>query len=147
LRNAGPLGAEAFLIRIGILDDKRSKPFRMHRDYAKADRPAVVMKVEGVFVDLELLEKAVDRPGQIVKGVRIRRRWRGVALTETWKIRRYQMIARRQQGDKRIELARGRREATQEHDRRRVLRTSLAIENSDAVNRHAMIGRCRGCRL
>jgi hypothetical protein len=31
----------------------------------------------------------------------------------------------------------------QEHDRRRVLRTSLAIENSGAINRHAMIGRCR----
>jgi hypothetical protein len=119
----------------------------MRRGDAKADRPAVVMKVEGVSVDLELLEKSVDRSGQIVKGVRIRRRWRGVTLTETWKIRRYQMIARGEQGDKRIELARGRGEAMQEHYRRRVLRTSLAIENSDTVNRNAMIGRCRGCRL
>jgi hypothetical protein len=56
LCNAGPFGAQAFLIRIGILDDKCSKPIRMRRDDAKADRPAVVMKVEGVFVDLELLE-------------------------------------------------------------------------------------------
>jgi hypothetical protein len=36
----------------------------MRQDDAKADRPAIVMKVEGVFVDLELLEKAVDRPGR-----------------------------------------------------------------------------------
>jgi hypothetical protein len=43
----------------------------VRQDYAKADRPAVVMKVEGVFVDLELLEKSVDSPSQIVKGVRI----------------------------------------------------------------------------
>ena len=59
LRNAGPLGAQAFLIGIGILDDKRLQPLRMRRDDAKADRPAIVMKVEGVFVDLELLEKIV----------------------------------------------------------------------------------------
>ena len=52
LRNAGPLGAQAFLIRIGILDDERLQPLRMRRDDAKADRPAIVMKVEGVFVDL-----------------------------------------------------------------------------------------------
>ena len=76
LRDAGPFGAQAFLIGIGILDDKRSKLIRMRRDDAKADRPAVVMKVEGVFVDLELLEKSVDRFGQIVESVRIRRRWR-----------------------------------------------------------------------
>ena len=60
LRNAGPLGAQAFLIDIGILDDKRLQPLRMRRDDAKADRPAVVMKVEGVLVDLELLEKSVE---------------------------------------------------------------------------------------
>jgi hypothetical protein len=105
LRNAGPFGAQALLIGIGILDDKCSKPIRMRRDYAKADRPAVVMKVEGVSVDLELLEKSVDRSGQIVKGVRIRRRRRGVTLTETWKIRRYRVIACGEQGDERIELA------------------------------------------
>ena len=50
LRNAGPFDAQAFPIGIGILDDKCSKPIRMRRDYAKADRPAVVMKVEGVSV-------------------------------------------------------------------------------------------------
>ena len=35
----------------------------------------------------------------------------------------------------------------QKHNRRRMLRTSLAIENSDAINRHAVIGRCRGCHF
>ena len=83
LRNAGPLGTQAFLVGIGILDDKRRHPLGMLRHDAKADRSAIVMKEEGVFVDLELLEKAVDRPGQIVKGVRIRRRWRRVALTKS----------------------------------------------------------------
>ena len=96
---------------------------------------------------LSCFEKIVDRLGQIVEGVHIRRWWRGVALTESRKIRRYQMIACCEQGDERIELARGRGEPVQEHDRRRVLRTSFAIENSNAINRHAMIGRCRGRRL
>jgi uncharacterized OB-fold protein len=72
LRNTGPLGAEPFLIGIGILDDKRLQPLRMRRDDAEADRAAIVMKVEAVFVDLELLEKTVDRLGQIVKRVRVR---------------------------------------------------------------------------
>ena len=63
LRNAGPLGAQALLIRVGILDDERLQPFPMRRDDAKADRPAIIMKVEGVLVDLELLEKSVDRLG------------------------------------------------------------------------------------
>ena len=57
LRNTGPLGAETFLIGIGILNDKRLQPLGMRRDDAKADRPAIVMKVEAIFVDLELLKK------------------------------------------------------------------------------------------
>src|SRR3984957_15961093 len=103
-RNAGPLGTQAFPVGIGVLDDKRLQPLGMRRHDAKADRPTIVMKEEGVFVDLELLEKAVDRLGQIVKGIRIRRRWRGVTLTESRKIRRYEMIACGEQGDERIEL-------------------------------------------
>ena len=71
LRNAGPLGAQAFLIRIGILDDKRLQPPGMLRHDAKADRPAIVMKEKAIFVDLESLEKAVDRLRQIIKGVHI----------------------------------------------------------------------------
>ena len=39
------------------------------------------------------------------------------------------------------------RAAVQQNDRRRILRASFAIENSDAVNRHAVIGRCRGRRV
>ena len=35
----------------------------------------------------------------------------------------------------------------QEHDRRRVLWTSFAIENSDTINRHAAISCCRGRRV
>jgi hypothetical protein len=71
LRDAGPLGAEAFPIRIGILDDKPLQLLRMRRHDAKADRPAIVMKVEAVFVDLKLFEKIVGCLGQIVKGVHI----------------------------------------------------------------------------
>jgi len=93
LHNGNPLGTQAFLIRIGVLDDKRLQPLRMCRDDAKADRPAIVMKVKGVFVDVEVLEKLVDRLGQTVEGVHIRRWWREFTVTESWKIRRYQMIA------------------------------------------------------
>ena len=107
LRNAGPLGVQALLIDISILDDKCSQPFRMRKDDAKANRPAIVMKVEGVFADLELLEKPVDRLGQIVEGVRIRRWWRSITVTECRKIRCYQMIACCKQGDERVELSRG----------------------------------------
>src|ERR1700689_2795863 len=144
LRNAGPLGTQAFLVGIGILDDKRLQPLGMLRHDAKADRSAIVMKEEGVCVDLELFEKSVDGLGQIIKGVHIRRRWRGVALTESRKIRRDHMIARSEQWNKRVKLTRRRREAVQKHDRRRVLRTSFAIKNSDTINPRAGIGGCRG---
>jgi hypothetical protein len=46
----------------------------------------------------------------------------------------------------RIALARRRGETVQQHDRRRVLRTRFAIEHSDTINRHSVIGRCRGRR-
>ena len=71
LRYGSPLGAQAFLIRIRILDDKRLQPLRMRRDDPKADRAAIVMKVEAVFADLELLEKAVDRLGNCQKCTRM----------------------------------------------------------------------------
>ena len=119
----------------------------MRQDDAKTDRATIVVKVESAFLDLELFEKIVDRLGQIVKGIHIRRWWRGVTLTESWKIRCYQMIACCEQGDERIELARGRGETVQEHDRRRVLRTSFAIENPDTINCRAVIGRCHRRRL
>src|SRR5580658_5973575 len=106
MRNVDPLGAQAFLIRVGILDDKCLQPLRMRQDDAKADRSAIVMKEERVFVDLQLLKKTVDGLGQIVEGVRVRRGWRGVTLTEPWEVRRYQMIACGEQRDERIELAR-----------------------------------------
>jgi hypothetical protein len=62
-RNAGPFGAQALRIDIGVLDDKCSKPIRMRRDYAKSDRPAVVMKVEGVSVDLSRQSRNQAAPG------------------------------------------------------------------------------------
>src|ERR1700733_306374 len=125
LRDTCPLGAQALLIDIGILDDESLHPLRMRQNDAEADRPAVVMKVEGALGDLELLKEAVDRLGQVVKGVRIRRWRRGIALAETWEIWCHQMITRGEQGNERIELARGRGKPVQQHDRRRVLGTSL----------------------
>ena len=85
LFNGGPLGAQAFLVSVGVLDDQRLQPPRMRRDDAKADRTAIVMEVEGVFVDLELFEKIVDCLGQIVECVHIRRWRRGVTVTEPGK--------------------------------------------------------------
>ena len=63
LRNAGPLGAQALLIGVGILDDEGPQPLWVRRDDAKADRTAVVVEVESVFIDFELFEKAIDRRG------------------------------------------------------------------------------------
>jgi hypothetical protein len=55
LRGARPLGAQAFLVDVGVLDDKSLHPLVMRQHDAEADRPAVVMKEEDVFVDLELI--------------------------------------------------------------------------------------------
>jgi hypothetical protein len=145
LRDTSPLRSQAFLIGIGILDDESLHPLWMRQNNAESDRPAVVMKIEDAFADLELLEEIVDRLRQMIKGVRIRRWWWRVTLTEAWKGRRYRMIARGEQGNECIELARGRGKPVQQHKRRRVLGAGFPIEDPDAINRHAVIGRCSGC--
>jgi hypothetical protein len=119
----------------------------MRKNDTEADGPAVVMKVEAAFVDPESLEETIDRLRQMVKGVRIRRKRRGIALTEAWEVRSYQMIVCGEQGNERIEFTRGRRKPVQQHQRRRVLRTGFPIEDPYAIDRHAVIGRCSGCRL
>ena len=62
-------------------------------------------------------------------------------MTETWEVRGYQMIACGKQRNERIELAGGRRESVQQHDRRRILGASFAVEDADAINCHTVIGR------
>ena len=67
------------------------------------------------------------------------------------------MIFCRQQGDERVKLTRRRREAMQEHDGWGVHRAGFSVENPDAVDLHAVIGRrsvgrrelrslCRTCK-
>src|SRR5262249_6221681 len=102
LRDAAPLRAQPFLVGIGILNDESSQALRMRRDDAEPDRPTIVVKVEGVSLDLELLEKAVDRPRQVIKGVRIERCWRGVAMAEAWEVRCDHMISCSKQRNERI---------------------------------------------
>jgi hypothetical protein len=47
-----------------------------------------------------------------------------------------------EQGNERIELARGGGKPVQQHQRRRVFRARFPMEDPDAINRHAVIGRC-----
>src|SRR5882757_6037815 len=113
LRDAGPLRAQALLIGVGILDNESLHPIRMLQNHAQTDWPAVVMKEEDAFVDLELIEEIVGRLGKMVESIRIGRWQRGITLTEARKVRCDQMIAWCKQWDERIELARGGRKAMQ----------------------------------
>jgi hypothetical protein len=71
LRDTSPLGSQAFLVGAGVLDNESLHALWMRQDDAKANRPTVVMKVERVFIDLELLEEIVGRLRQVVERVRI----------------------------------------------------------------------------
>jgi hypothetical protein len=73
----------------------------------------------------------VDRLRQMIEGVRIRRWWRGITLTEAWEVRCDQMIVCGEQGNECIELARGGGKPVQQHERRRVLRAGFPIEERD----------------
>src|SRR5271165_5438445 len=89
LRDYGPLRAQALLIGVGVLNYESLHPLRMRQDHAEAHRPAIVMEIEGAFIDLELIEEIVGGLRQVVKGVRIRRWQRRVTLSESRKVRRY----------------------------------------------------------
>src|SRR5215471_18035035 len=141
LRDAGPLGAQAFLIDVGVLNDESLHACGMRQHDAEADRPAVVMKKEDAFLDLELLQETMGRLGQVIEGVGVGRRRRRVALAEARKVRCEHMISCCKQRNERIEFARGGREPVQQHDRRCVLRTGLPIEDADSVNCHMVIAR------
>src|SRR5690242_18098605 len=115
-RDTGPLGAESFLVDIRILNDESLKPLRMLHHDAEADWAAVVVEVEGIFADPELLEEIIDGLRQVIKGIRVLRWRRGIALTETREVRRHHVTVRGKQWNERIKLTRGRRKSMQEHD-------------------------------
>src|SRR5579872_6358085 len=64
-----------------------------------------------------------------------------VAQTESGIIWSDQMIFCREQGNEHVKLTRRRREAMKEHDGWGALRAGFSVENPDAVDKHAMIGR------
>src|SRR5262245_2930525 len=54
------------------------------------------------------------------------------------------MIVCGEQGNERIEFARGRGKPVQQHQGRRVFRASFPIEDANAIDRRAVIRRCGG---
>src|SRR5579862_1306183 len=113
----------------------------MRQNDAKADWCAVIVKVHGVLRDLELLQKITHRLGKMIERVSVGGRRGRVAQTEPGIIRSDQMIFCREQGNERVKLTRRRREAMKEHDGWGALRAGFSVENPDAVDKHAMIGR------
>src|SRR5580692_3907121 len=76
------------------------------------------MQIQRISVNAQLLKQVVDGRSQVVKGIGIRRRWRGFAVAEAGKVRRHDMIVSGEQGNQTIELTRRRGEAMQQHDGR-----------------------------
>jgi hypothetical protein len=112
----------------------------MSEQNAEADRAAVILQIEAVAVGAAFAEQGAGRFGQMVEGVGILRGRRRVALAKTRVVGRNHMAARREKWDQRLEHARGRWEAVQEHDDWRVFGTGLAVKNADPVDHGAVVG-------
>jgi len=63
LLDTSPLGTQALLIGVGILDYESLHPLGMRQNDPEANRPAIIMKIEDAFPYLELLEETVGRLG------------------------------------------------------------------------------------
>jgi len=126
------------------LDNEGVQPLGMRKDHAHPDRRAVVMDVQRAGADLQRNKEIVHRLGQMIEGIMVGRWRRRLALPEAREIRCNKVIMGSQQWNQRVELPGGGRKAVQQHDRRRVLRPGLAIEDPYAVDLRAMIGG-RGC--
>src|ERR1700722_16749402 len=113
LRNARPLGPQALLVDIGVLDDEGTHPLRVRQNDPETDRTTVVMEVEGTVVNLELLEESVGRLRQVIECIGIRRRRWSITLTEARKVRSNQVIACGEQRNESVELPRRGGEAVQ----------------------------------
>ena len=142
-RDLGPFGSKARFVDVAVLNDERMQLIGVRQNDTEADRRAVVVKVHGVMRDLQLLQKITHRLGKMIERVSVGGRRGRVAQTEPGIIRSDQMIFCREQGNERVKLTRRRREAMQEHDGWGVLRAGFPVENPDAVDLHAMIGRRR----
>ena len=139
LGDPGPFRAEPVRVGVAVLGDECPQPLRMRQHDAKAHRRTVVVDVEGVAADPELLQQVVGRPGEVVEGIGVRRGRRRVALPEAREVGCDHVEARGEQRDQRVELARGRREAVQQHDRRPVPGSRLTVEDPHPVHLRPMI--------
>ena len=67
----GPLGTQAILVDVAILDDKSVKRFRVSQDHAETNWRAVVVEIERVVVDIQRGQKIANRLGKMIERVSV----------------------------------------------------------------------------
>ena len=139
-RDLRPFRSKPLSVGVTVLDDQRVQSLRVGQDDPITDRRPVVEQVERVASDLELLEQRIDCLGKMVEGVTVHCWRRRITLSETREVRCDDVIARRQQGDQRVELPRRRREPVQQHDGGRALGARLPDRRFRPVDLGAVIG-------
>src|SRR5579862_500127 len=88
-----PICTQAVVVGDGVLDDKSLNPLRMCQRHAKPDRATVILHIERVARESKRLSEMVHYFRVMVERIGEFLRIRPVAVSETWIVRRNQVIA------------------------------------------------------
>ncbi len=137
-----PEAFEALGIGVAVLHDDGRDPLGMGRGQAVADRRAVVLDVDGIALETELADEALDELCEVIEAVFERLDRRRVAAAEARIVRGDEVIAVGQQRDQLAEHVRGGRETVQQEDGRPCRIARPAVKQRHPVNLHrAMVDR------
>src|SRR5262249_55331746 len=139
--NRIPKLLQSLVVGVAVLHDESADAFWVLERKTPTDGGTVVHDVHSEAFDAQLSEQAVDQFAVAVEGIGECGAVGHIALPETWIVGRDHVIAVRKLRNEIAEHMRGSRETVQKQHDRRVLRTCLAIENFDAVDRAGTIAR------
>ena len=132
--NGSPAVAQPFLIGVAVLGDDCGEAIRMPNGKAEADGCAVVEDLDCETMEVDHLGEAIDDVRDILECVGEGAPRRHVGLPEPRQVGSDKAKPVRELRDEIAEHVTGGRKAVQQEDRWRVLRPSLTIKDSDAVD-------------
>ena len=142
LRVVGPIGLdripeflEPFFVGVAVLHDQSGDALRMFQGQAPSNRCAIVHDIHRVARDPELIEQATHQLTEAIERVGKLGAVGHVALPVTGIVRCDHVIAVGKRRDQVAEHVRRGRESVQQQHHRRRWRSSLPIEDVDAIDR------------
>ncbi|CAD5263221.1 hypothetical protein BOSE62_30567 [Bosea sp. 62] len=133
-----------------VLHDQPAHALRAAQCQAEPDRAAIVLQIERIALQPEPVDQRFHHIGEAVETIIKLGRRRRAAMAEAGIVRRDHPVLPGQAGNQVAKHVRGRWEAVQQQERRRILRPGLAIEDLGAGDRGGAemgrngLGSCHG---